>query len=193
MYLFIFTFWFHQKQFLDIYMIIDKVRCYEWICLDFLIIDVLNIYVSRISIDACKTRRSIHFCFSVLTFRFNIILSSCSSLLHIFLKICVCKRICCSRNFDINTIQTNLRYKFIFKALWKSRFSITPYYLTSMLVHVCIRGTLDPVFSDGVCKRAKQKQKTKCYFLRYILHFSHANKYTNINIRRYNIKQLNCV
>lgn len=127
-------------------------------------IDVLNIYVSRISIDACKTRRSIHFCFSVLTFRFNIFLSSCTSLLHLFLKICVCKRICC-RNFDINTvtIQTNLRYKFIFKALWILRFSITPYYLTSMLVHVCIRGTLDPVFSDDVCKRAKQKQKTKSY------------------------------
>lgn len=129
----------------------------------FFIIDVLNIYVSRISIDACKTRRSIHFCFSVLTFRFNIFLSSCTSLLLLFLKICVCKRICC-RNFDINTvtIQTNLRYKIIFKALWKLRFSITPYYLTSMLVHVCIRGTLDPVFSDDVCKRAKQK--TKCYW-----------------------------
>lgn len=116
LYLFIFTFWFHQKQFLGIYMIIDKVRCYDWICLVFFKIDVLNIYVSRISIDACKTRRSIHFCFSVLTFRFNIFLTSCTSLLHLFLNICVCKRICC-RNFDINTvtIPTNLRYNFILK------------------------------------------------------------------------------
>lgn len=117
---------------------------------------------------------SIHFCFSVLTFRFNIFLSSCTSLLHLFLKISVCKRIS-SRNLDINTIQTNLRYQFIFKALWKLRFSITPYYLTSMLVHIwhMYKRNTRPSFFRWCLQKSKTKTKNKMLFIRYmyILHF----------------------
>lgn len=40
--------------------------------------------------------------------------------------------------------------------MWKFRFAITPYYLKSMLVHVCRRRTIHPDFSDDVYKWAKK-------------------------------------
>lgn len=57
----------------------------------FFIIDVLKSksLTCTLYVDACKTRRSIHFCLSVATFRFCIFLSFCTSLLHLFFKLCV--------------------------------------------------------------------------------------------------------